>query len=202
MRAVREVIIVEGKYDVHAVHAAVRATVIATSGFQIFSNSEKLCFIRTLAEKRGICILTDSDSSGFLIRNHLKGMLGFKGLKHAYIPDIPGRERRKRAPSKEGKLGVEAMSANVIIAALERAGVIFEDEEHISPPGETTSKADLYFLGLSGGPDSSKKREELSKRLGFPIGISANALLEAVNILFTKEEFLVFLEDDTSRDML
>ena len=200
MRTVREVIIVEGKYDIHAVRAAVNATVIATSGFQIFSNSEKISLIRTLAEKRGVCILTDSDSSGFLIRNHLKGMLGLNGVKHAYTPDIQGRERRKSAPSKEGKLGVEGMTSDVIITALERAGVTFEEEAHSSPPNEKTSKTDMYFLGLSGGADSSKKRAELSARLGFPAGISANALLDAVNILFTKAEFFAFLEsrDSTS----
>jgi len=195
MRTVREIIIVEGKYDIHAVRGAVRATVIATSGFQIFSDSEKICLIKALAEKRGVCILTDSDSSGFLIRNHLKGMLGFKGIKHAYIPDIPGRERRKSAPSKEGKLGVEAMSSDVIITALERAGVVFEEEEHTPSPTEKATKADMYFLGLSGGPDSSKKRAELSIRLGFPAGISTNALLEAINILFTKSEFFELLEN-------
>ena len=201
MRTVREVIIVEGKYDINAVRAAVGATVIATSGFQIFSNSEKICLIRTLAEKRGVCILTDSDSSGFLIRNHLKGMLGLKGVKHAYIPDIPGRERRKSVPSKEGKLGVEGMTSDVIISALERAGVVFEDEERSSLPIEKTSKADLYFLGLSGRPDSAKKRAELSARLGFPAGISANALLEAINILFTKSEFITFLESGIKPDI-
>jgi ribonuclease M5 len=124
MRKVMEVIVVEGRYDKSKVAQAVDATVIETSGFQILSDEEKLTMLRKLAEKRGLIILTDSDSAGFLIRGHLKGMLG-TGVKHAYIPDVKGREKRKRTPSSEGKLGVEGMSSEVIISALERAGATF-----------------------------------------------------------------------------
>jgi ribonuclease M5 len=188
MRKVKEVIVVEGRYDKNKVCQAVEATVIETSGFQIFSNREKLELLRKLAQKRGLIILTDSDSAGFLIRGHLKGMLG-DSIKHAYIPDVTGREKRKRAMSAEGKLGVEGMSAEVIISALERAGATFFEEINQNIIKENITKADMYIIGLTGGPDSAERRSVLLKRLGLPEHMPPNGLLDVLNALYTKEEF-------------
>ena len=192
MRKVREIIVVEGKYDKNAVLQCVDATVIETSGFGIFSNKDKISLLRTLSEKRGIIILTDSDGAGFVIRNHLKGMLAGADIRQAYIPDIYGREKRKSAPSKEGKLGVEGMSPEVIISALERAGATFEygsgsaaEEKH------PITKADMFSLGYSGCAGSSEKRARLLKFLSLPEHLTANALLEVLNILYTRDEFFL-----------
>ena len=126
MDRIREVIVVEGRYDKNTVSQAVEASIVETEGFGIFSDSERLELLRRLGEKRGLVILTDSDSAGFLIRNHLKGRLNGIDVKMAYIPDVAGKEKRKRSPSKEGKLGVEGMPKTVIIEALKRAGATFE----------------------------------------------------------------------------
>ena len=197
MERVREVIVVEGRYDKNAVSQAVDAVVVETAGFGIFSDGEKLDLLRKLSEKRGLVILTDSDSAGFLIRNHIKGALDIKGVKHAYIPDVYGREKRKRFPSKEGKLGVEGMKKEIIIEALRRAGATFEggSEERSSQKGEIT-KYDLYELGLSGGAKSAEKRRALLRRLELPRRLSANALLGVLNALYTKEEFMSLFSDD------
>jgi ribonuclease M5 len=188
MRKVMEVIVVEGRYDKSKVAQAVDATIIETSGFQIFSDEEKLSLLRKLAEKRGLIILTDSDSAGFLIRGHLKGMLGAV-VKHAYIPDVKGREKRKRTPSAEGKLGVEGMSTGLIISALEQAGATFFDEIPHNSPKVLITKADMYSVGLSGGPDSASLRAALLKKLGLPEHLPTNGLLEVLNALYTKDEF-------------
>lgn len=189
MMRVREVIVVEGRYDKNAVLQAVSATVVETAGFGVFSDGEKIALLRLLAMERGIIILTDSDSAGFLIRNHLKGMLPQEGVKHAYIPDIPGREKRKSAPSKEGKLGVEGMRPDVILSALQRAGATFEDVYTCRPESGGITKADLYSAGLSGGACSAQKRRDLAARLGLPENMTANALLDVLNILYSREEF-------------
>jgi len=150
----------------------------------VFNDKEKLAFLRKLAEKQGLIVLTDSDGAGFVIRNYLKGALPKDLVKQAYIPDIHGKERRKRKAGKEGKLGVEGMSPEVILAALERAGATFEDGE-----GETTAakalitKADLFALGLTGGEGSAQRRQALLKKLDLPEHLNANAMLEALNLL-------------------
>jgi ribonuclease M5 len=194
MLSVREVIVVEGRHDKNAVRAAVDAVVVETSGFGVFSDAEKLALLKKLADARGLIVLTDSDGAGFLIRNHLKGKLNGKNVKHAYIPDMPGRERRKRVPSKEGKLGVEAMSRDVIVAALRRAGATFTDGD--GPPareGGAITKADLFEAGLTGRPGCGERRLDLLTALGLPERLSPNALLDVLNALYTKIEFLRFL---------
>lgn len=192
-RRVREVIVVEGRYDKNTVSQAVDAAIIETEGFGVFSDREKLELIRRLAEKRGVVILTDPDSAGFLIRNHLKGTLRGENVKHAYVPDVYGKEKRKSAPSGEGKLGVEGMDPRTILDALRRAGATFEDENASPEPRGGITKTDFYELGLSGRPGSAKKRAELVKRLCFPERISANALLEAVNALMTRQELIALV---------
>ena len=189
MKRIKEVIVVEGRYDKNALKQVVDATVVETGGFGVFSDKERLALLRRLAAERGLILLTDSDGAGFVIRNFLKGAIPKSQLKQAYIPDIYGKERRKAAPGKEGKLGVEGMSPAVLLEALRRAGATFEDE---APPerGEAITKADLYGLGLTGGPDSGAKRAQVLKALGLPERMTANAMLEAVNILYNREEFL------------
>ena len=177
-QTVKEVIVVEGRYDKNALRQVVDGTVIETEGFGIFNDAEKRALLRALAEKRGIILLTDSDGAGFVIRNYLKGCVDPSLVKNAYIPDIPGKEKRKSSPSKEGKLGVEGMPPEVLIQALRRAGATFEDELGQTPGGIT--KADLYALGLSGKPGSTEKRKRLQKRLGLPERMTAGALLEAL----------------------
>lgn len=190
MRRIREVIVVEGRYDQNTLSQVVDATIITVGGFQVFRDREKLAFLRRLAQKRGLIILTDSDGAGFQIRGFLKGALPKEQVKHAYIPDIQGKERRKRAPGKEGKLGVEGMRPQVLLEALRRCGATFEGEEEDQTPRVPITKADLYALGLTGGADSSARRQALLARLDLPEHLNANGLLEALNLLYTREEFL------------
>ena len=196
MKRVREVIVVEGRYDKNTVAQVVDATMIETSGFSIFSDKEKLSLLRRLADSRGLIIFTDADGAGFFIRGRLRGLLENANVKHAYIPDVKGREKRKSKNSKEGKLGVEGMSRDVILAALERAGATFEDAapDTVLNTGSTEriTKADLYSAGLSGGIDSAKKRRELLASLSLPERLSANGMLDVLNILYTREEFLSY----------
>lgn len=195
MRRIREVIVVEGRYDKNALKQVVEATVVETGGFSVFNDRERLALLRRLAAERGLILLTDSDGAGFVIRNFLKGAIPKDKLKQAYIPDIYGKERRKAAPGKEGKLGVEGMSPQVLLSALERAGATFEDADAAPAGGVPITKADLFALGLSGGADSQNQRLALLKRLGLPERMTANALLEALNILYTREEFLALMEE-------
>ena len=190
MRRVREVIVVEGRYDKNTLSQVVDATVIPLGGFAVFNDREKLAFLRRLAEERGIIVLTDSDGAGFVIRNYLKGALPKDRVKQAYIPDIRGKERRKRAPGKEGKLGVEGMKPAVLLEALCRAGATFEDETPAAERGEPITKADLYALGLTGGADSAARRQALLKELDLPEHLTPNGMLEALNLLFDRETFL------------
>lgn len=189
MVRIREAIVVEGKYDQNTLRQIVDTAVIPTHGFGVMKDRELLAFLRTVAEKRGLILLTDSDGAGFVIRNFLKGALPKEQVRHAYIPDIAGKERRKKAPGKEGKLGVEGMEPAVLLEALRRAGATFLDEAAEAPAGTPITKADLYAWGLSGGPDSREKRLALLKTLNLPSHMSANALLEALNLLYTKETF-------------
>lgn len=196
MLTVREVIVVEGRYDKNTLLQAVDCTVIETSGFGIFNDREKTALIRRLAQSRGIIVLTDSDSAGFLIRNRIRGTVG-GNIKHAYIPDIYGKERRKSSPSKEGKLGVEGMRPEVIIEALRRAGATFSGEGDIPEKRREITKADFYTLGLTGGEGSREKRLKLLKKLDLPSRMTSNALLEAVNILYSRDEFFSLASSDS-----
>jgi len=195
MRKVREVIVVEGRYDKNTLRQTVDAAVFTVGGFAVFNDREKLSLLRRLAEERGLIVLTDSDGAGFVIRNYLKGALPQDRVKQAYIPDFYGKERRKRKAGKEGKLGVEGMRPEVLLAALERAGATFEGEDAPAPVREPLTKADLYELGLTGGPDSSEKRRALMRRLVLPEHLSASAMLDALNLLYGKAELLALLND-------
>ncbi len=196
MRKVKEVIVVEGRYDKNALSQVVDATVITLGGFSVFNDKEKLAFLRRLAEKQGLIVLTDSDGAGFVIRNYLKGALPKELVKQAYIPDVHGKERRKRTPGKEGKLGVEGMKPDVLLAALERAGATFLDREmETAPVGEAITKADLFALGLTGGLDSVSRRQALLKKLDLPEHLTANGMLEALNLLYGRETFLELAEE-------
>ncbi|MBD5150872.1 MAG: DUF4093 domain-containing protein [Oscillibacter sp.] len=188
MRKVREVIVVEGRYDKNTLKQVVEATVVETRGFGVFNDKERLALLRRLAAERGLILLTDSDGAGFVIRNFLKGSIPKSQLKQAYIPDVYGKERRKTVPGREGKLGVEGMPPQVLLEALERAGATFEDGE-TAEKRQAVTKADFYELGLTGGADSAAKRAALLKKLGLPERMTANALLEAVNLLYSREEF-------------
>jgi len=190
MSRIREVIVVEGRYDKNTVAQAVEATIIETSGVGILTDRDKIGLLRRLAEKRGLILLTDSDRAGFFIRGRLRGMLGGANVKHAYVPDIEGKERRKRSPSKEGKLGVEGMAPEVIVGALRRAGATFEDEAAPASGDGRLTKADLFEAGLSGGAGSAAKRRELLRRLDLPERLTANGLLDVLSILYSRDEFL------------
>lgn len=190
MRRVREVIVVEGRYDKNALKQVVEATVVETGGFAVFNDRERLALLRRLAAQRGLILLTDSDGAGFVIRSYLKGAIPKSQLKQAYIPDVYGKERRKSAPGREGKLGVEGMPPQVLLAALERAGATFEEEAATGERRTPITKADLFELGLTGCPDSARRRAALLKQLGLPERMTTNALLEALNILSSREELL------------
>lgn len=193
MRKVREVIVVEGRYDKNTLCQTVDAAIFPVDGFAVFNDREKLALLRRLAEERGLIVLTDSDGAGFVIRNFLKGALPRDRVKQAYIPDFYGKERRKRKAGKEGKLGVEGMRPEVLLSALERAGATFEGEDASAPAREPLTKADLYELGLTGGPGSAEKRRALMKRLALPEHLSASAMLDALNLLYGKAELLALL---------
>ena len=186
MVKIREAIVVEGRYDKNTLSQIVDAPILETSGFGIMKDKAQLQLLRRVAQSRGLIVFTDSDGAGFVIRNYLKGAIDKKYLKHAYIPDIMGKERRKAAPGKEGKLGVEGMRPEIILDALRRAGATLEGET--PEPKSGITKQDLMELGLSGGPDSSAKRLLLLKKLDLPEHMSANAVLQALNLLYTKEE--------------
>lgn len=182
MIKIREAIVVEGRYDKNTLSQIVDAPILETSGFGIMKDKAQLSLLRQVAQLRGLIVFTDSDGAGFVIRNFLKGAIPPTQLKHAYIPDIPGKERRKSAPGKEGKLGVEGMSPEIIIDALTRAGATVEGESNTRTPGNIT-KQDLMELGFSGGKDSAAKREVLLKKLKLPAHMSSNAMLQALNLL-------------------
>ena len=194
MRRVREAIVVEGRYDKNTLSQVLDAVILETAGFGVFKDQERLALLRRLAQQRGIIVLTDSDGAGFVIRNFLKGAIPPEQVKHAYIPDIRGKERRKRAPGKEGKLGVEGMPPQLLLEALERAGATFLDGDGPrSPRGELTP-AQLYVLGLTGRPDSAQRRQALLKRLDLPEHMSAKALLTVLNALYTSDEVIQLVQ--------
>lgn len=188
MIKIREAVLVEGRYDVNVLRQIVDTVVLETGGFRIFSNEDQLRLIRRIAAVRGLIILTDSDGAGFVIRNYLKSALPKEQIKQAYIPDILGKESRKRKGSKEGKLGVEGMRPEIIRKALLDAGAtLLEDDPRELNKSKTITKADLYFYGLSGGQGSAERRRALLKAMELPEHMSANALLEYINAVSDKD---------------
>lgn len=190
MLKIKEAIVVEGRYDKNKLAQLVDTVILETSGFGIFKDKEQLALLRKIGEKRGLILLTDSDGAGFVIRNHLKGALPPDQVKHAYIPDCFGKERRKRKPGKEGKLGVEGMEPSVLLQALRRAGATILDEEEEREESPPLTKADLFACGLSGGEGSREKRQALLKKLGLPAHLSPNAMLPVLSALYDRESLL------------
>jgi ribonuclease M5 len=189
---IKEAILVEGRYDKNTLSQIVDAPILETSGFGIFKDKEQMALLRKVAKVRGLIVFTDSDGAGFVIRNHVKSLIPGRYLKHAYTPDIFGKERRKSKGGKEGKLGVEGMTREVILDSLRRAGATIEGENDVRTVGQIT-KADLMELGLY-GPGSAEKRTALIKKLGFPEKMSTNAFLQAVNLLYSIEELDVVVQ--------
>ena len=192
---VAQAIIVEGKYDKIKLSSLLDAVILTTNGFHIFHDADKMALIRYYAKTTGIIILTDSDTAGFRIRNYLKGAVHDGKLFHVYIPDIYGKERRKLKPSAEGKLGVEGIDKNALLAALEKAGVLTDEIPEKTDP---ITRYDLYELGLSGGADSKSKRKALQKRLHLPDLLSTASLLEVLNTMMTKTELCRILDELSS----
>ncbi len=188
MIRVREAIVVEGRYDKAALENVVDGLIVATDGFGIFSDREKLALLRRLAQARGLVVLTDSDGGGFLIRSFLKSAIDPALVKHAYIPDVPGKEKRKRSPSKEGKLGVEGMSPQVLEQALRRSGATLDGQDAPGGCVPPLTKAELYAMGLAGRPDSAARRKAVQRALDLPAGLTANALLDVLNALVTRPQ--------------
>ena len=198
MVKIREAIVVEGRYDKHTLSQIVDAEIFETAGFGIFKNKEQMNLLRRVAKTRGLIVFTDSDGAGFVIRNYIKSAIPGEYLKHAYIPDMPGKERRKASPGKEGKLGVEGMSREIILEALRAAGATIEGET--AAPVSRITKQDLAELGLSGGVNSAAKRSALLKKLELPEHMSANAMLQALNIFYTLEELTALAEQLEKKD--
>ena len=191
MVKIQEAILVEGRYDKNTLSQIVEAPILETSGFGIFKDKQQMALLRRVAESRGLIVFTDSDGAGFVIRNHIKSAIPGKYLKHAYIPDIPGKEKRKSAPGKEGKLGVEGMTREIILEALRRAGATIDGQE--TAQVRQITKQDLMELGLSGGPDASANRLKLLKKLSLPEHMSPNAMLQALNLLYSREDLAKFM---------
>ena len=188
MLRIREAIVVEGRYDKNTLSQLVDTFIIETAGFGIFRNKEQMDLLRRVARARGLIIMTDPDGAGFVIRNRIKGAIKTEYIKHAYVPDILGKERRKAQPGKEGKLGVEGMSPLVLEQALRRAGATFLDEPDCRSDFLKLTKADLVSLGLSGGAESGHRRKKLQALLQLPEHMSANTLLQTLNSCVTSEE--------------
>ena len=186
--SVREAIVVEGRYDKNSLLQVVDAVILETSGFGIYNDKQKQRLLRTMAAKRGLIVLTDSDGAGFQIRSFLKGCVDPALVRHAYIPDIFGKERRKAKASREGKLGVEGMPPAVLLEALRRAGATL-DEEPAAPQQAPITKADLYARGLSGRDGSAERRLRLQQELELPERMSADALLDVLNAIMSREDF-------------
>lgn len=197
MVKIREAILVEGRYDKNTLSQIVDAPILESAGFGIFKDKKQMALLRQVAEKRGLIVFTDSDGAGFVIRNHIKSAIPAKFLKHAYIPDVYGKEKRKASPGKEGKLGVEGMKPDVILDALRRSGATFEGEVD-KRSATSITKADLVDLGLSGGQGSSARRLALIRKLGLPEHMSPNALLQALNLLYSLDELEELCKDCTA----
>ena len=190
MVSIKEVIVVEGRYDKNTLKQVVDADILETSGFGIFRDKQKQKLFRTLAARRGLVVLTDSDGAGFVIRNFIRSCVPPEQVKHAYIPDLYGKERRKSSPSREGKLGVEGMPPQILLDALQRAGVRFLDARETASAGEPITKADFYARGLSGGSGSREARSRLLRKLELPERLTADGLLDVLNVLMSREDFL------------
>lgn len=195
MLKIKEAIVVEGRYDKNTLSQLVDTVILETAGFGIFKDKEKLALLRRVAEKRGLIVLTDSDGAGFVIRNHLKGALPKEQVKHAYVPDLFGKEKRKRKPGKEGKLGVEGMRPEILEAALRRAGATLLTETGEDSGGPPLTKADLFACGLTGGEGSKERRQALLKRLGLPEHLTPNAMLPVLSALYDRESLLAELQN-------
>ncbi len=187
MIKIKQAVIVEGKYDKIKLSGIIDAPIIQTDGFGIFKDKELQMLIRKLSEKRGILVLTDSDSAGFKIRSFIGSTVDQKNIKHAYIPDIFGKESRKTEPSKEGKIGVEGVSEEIIMQSLANAGVLCESTPE---PERPITKLDLYELGFAGREDSAKKRAALLKYYSFPSRLSSNSLVKVLNCVTTYERLI------------
>ena len=193
MIRIQEAVLVEGRYDKNTLSQIIDAPIFETSGFGIFKDKAQMALLRRVAQSRGLIVFTDSDGAGFVIRNYIKSAIPAEFLKHAYTPDIMGKERRKASPGKEGKLGVEGMTREIILEALRRAGATFDDG--IAQRGAQITKQDMAALGLSGSANSSALRQTLIKKLDFPSHMSANALLQALNLLYSLEELTDIVEN-------
>lgn len=193
MLKIKEAVIVEGRYDKIKLSSIIDAPIIETNGFRIFKDKEKQSLIKQLAEKRGILIITDSDSAGFVIRNFLKGIIPEKNIKQCYIPQLMGKEKRKAKPSKEGMLGVEGIDNEEIISAIKRSDATIEGE---TPHKKSEiTKSDFFELGLTGRQNSKENRERVLKHFNMPLYLSTGAMLSALNVLVTKEELEKIIED-------
>lgn len=189
MIKIKEAVIVEGKYDKIKLSSLIDGLIIETHGFQIFQDEKQMELIRTLAKKQGILVLTDSDSAGFMIRNYLSGCIPPEQIKHAYIPDMLGKERRKEKSSKEGKLGVEGIPAEAILSALRKAGVVCGQDSQRESNKRQIEKSDFYQMGLTGGDNSAEKRKRLLEHLGLPEHLAANSLVKVLNRMMDYDEF-------------
>lgn len=194
MLKIKEAIIVEGKYDVNKLKQIVDTVIIETGGFAVFNDKDRLNLIRKIAKKRGILIFTDSDGAGLIIRNYLKSSIPKEQIKNAYIPQIAGKEKRKKTVSKEGVLGVEGVSNDIIIKAIYGSGAIIDKEDDTMPKTKFLTKADFFELGLSGVPGSEKMRKKVLKLLDLPLYLSTNALLEFINVVIDYDDFFDLLE--------
>lgn len=189
VHSVKEVIVVEGRYDKNSLSQVVDAIIIETSGFGIFNNTQRQKLLRKMAESRGLIVLTDSDGAGFVIRNFIKGCVDHSLVKHAYIPDVYGKESRKATASKEGKLGVEGMRPEVLLEALRRAGATIDGDAD-SLAGQRITKADMFAKGLSGRTGSAERRALIIKALDLPEHMTADGLLDFLNATMSRDEFL------------
>lgn len=192
--SIREAIVVEGKYDAARIRTVVETTVVETRGFGLFRDKSRLKLLRELAEKRGLIVLTDSDSAGFLIRDHISSALPKGTVHHAYIPEIAGKERRKAAPSAEGLLGVEGVDGEIVLQALLRAGATVENGQSAAVLPPFLTKTRLYEDGLVGQENSAGRREALLRELELPHRLSANRMMEVLNALLTESEYEALLE--------
>lgn len=193
MLKIKEVIVVEGKYDKNTLSQVVDATIVQTDGFAVFNNKEQLVLIKKMAERRGIIIFTDGDGAGFVIRNFLKGAVDKRYIKHAFVPDVLGKEKRKTVASKEGKLGLEGMSPEIIIDALKKCGATIDGVSETR--SEELNSVDFFTLGLSGGAGSADRREELKKKLDLPQKMSSKGLFSALNVLVSREELYELMKN-------
>lgn len=193
MLHIREVVVVEGKHDAVKLAAVTDATIFQTNGFRIFKDADRLAELRALAKVKGCVLLTDSDSAGFVIRNYLLGALPGIAVKHAFVPEIPGKEKRKSAPGKEGLLGVEGMDEDTLKKALLTAGATVDESPQTAAPFMT--KARLFQDGLSGRPESAQRRKAFLGRFGLPQQLSVSRMMEFINTALSEEEYEAALEE-------